>query len=83
VVKRSRPNGGVQPPRARWNSLQNANDLAREAVGWNDVFGAPAKDVPLADRFAPTTPAQDHICTTGFYLNHAHLGSHPAQRALI
>jgi len=26
-------------------SLQKANDLAREAVGWNDLFGAPASVV--------------------------------------
>jgi len=31
---------GVQPPRARCiGQLQNSTDLAREAVGWNTVFG--------------------------------------------
>jgi hypothetical protein len=29
----------VQLPRARWNSLQKANDLAREAVGCNGGLG--------------------------------------------
>jgi hypothetical protein len=33
------PNGGVQLPRAHCNNRQKANDLAREAVSWNALFG--------------------------------------------
>jgi hypothetical protein len=34
-----RPNGLPFSCRKRWNNLQKANDLVREAVGWNGVFG--------------------------------------------
>ena len=35
-----RPNGRVQPPQARRGCLSKSHDLAREAVGWNELFGA-------------------------------------------
>jgi hypothetical protein len=65
---------------------QKANDLARAAVGWNGVFGAPASVVRVPTACADHTctrsrlhnqprsesrPAHDHACTTGFSLNHA------------
>jgi len=33
------PNGLPFSCRERWNNLQNTTDLAREAVGWNGMFG--------------------------------------------
>jgi hypothetical protein len=36
---------GIQLPRARWESLQKANDLAREAVSCNAGLDGP----PLTD----------------------------------
>jgi hypothetical protein len=77
--------------------LQNANDLAREAVGWNALFGAPASVVRAPPAW-PTTPAsyhagttgvrpgpgpaQNHARITGFSPNHAHLESRCPQRAI-
>jgi len=57
------PNGGVQPPRAHQKHCQKTNDLARAAVGWNDVFGDPVAIARAADRMCRphrhrTTPAQ-------------------------
>jgi len=42
---------GIQLPRARCTRwLQNSNDLAREAVSWNTVFGAPVVVARVAGR---------------------------------
>ena len=77
------PNGRVQLPRAPKKRSQKTNDLAREAVGWNDMFGAPA----AASRDATRMRRPHHPGTTpagrAFGRNHAHLEPHPAQRASI
>jgi hypothetical protein len=35
----------VQPTQAHHNTCQNANDLAREAVGWNGGLGCLASSI--------------------------------------
>jgi hypothetical protein len=36
---KAQPNVRVQPQRARRENFPKTTDLAREAVGWNDMFG--------------------------------------------
>ena len=47
---------GIQLPRARWYRLSKANDLAREAVSCNAVFGAPVEDARVASRMRRPPP---------------------------
>ena len=42
-----RPNGGVQPLRARHNKRVKNRTISREAVGWNEVFGGNCKSPSL------------------------------------
>ena len=69
-------------PRARCTgSRQNSHDLAREAVGWNDLFGAPATVVRVASRMRRPHPHGTTPARRAFGRNHAPLVPHLAQRA--
>jgi hypothetical protein len=63
--------------------FQKPNDLAREAVGWNGLFGAPASVVRVPIAYADHTGTGSRLPRQAFGWDHAHLGSHVAQRASI
>src|SRR6266545_7528254 len=75
---------GVQLPRARCTRrLQKSNDLAREAVSCNTVFGAPVANLPLASRMCRPHPHGITPAQRASILNHARKESRVAQRASI
>jgi hypothetical protein len=78
------PNGLAFSCRERAGQyLQNAYDLAREAVNCNAVFGAPVEFVRVPMASANHTRIVPRPSQPAFGRNHAHLDSRSAQRAAI
>jgi len=66
-----RPTPAVQPPRARHKMTSKADDLAREAVGCNGLFGVPVAITRAASRLRRPHHRGITLCITGLNLNHA------------
>src|SRR4051812_10663023 len=73
------PNGLPISRRERTTkTCQKPNDLGREAVGCNGVFGAPVSVSRVADRMGRPHPHGITLGTTSVHLYHAHRESRPA-----